>query len=407
MPLFVLVLAILCALMPGKAEAEPKLSRQIAVDAGRFDPEKTEFALINVGASDDEPWMVGGHLVLVARSDLGEYAFDWGIFDSDKPNFLLNYMRGILEYEHIVRPFGRFLRGIKSDHRAVTLRQLRLSTEQKKKVMAALVVWGKPENVTYAYDVVAKNCATVIRDVLFEALGANFREDLQQSAGMSARDAGRLAFGHAPLVYLLGEAAFGSRIDVLRSKWDLVYLPMTFPRMLQDLPAYDDSGARIPATKLLMEPQTVLEGESLDVSRQHWTLWCGIGLFVLIAILVAAKMRRTFRVLAVGGGVLFGVVSVVLILMWTATQHTMTHENFNLGFYWPVDILLVTFGIERFRRLSLGLAAAHLGVGLFFVLMWAVGVVRQDLGETAAFVLPLWAGVFYFSLRTPFKTCPV
>ena len=72
--------------------------------------------------------MAAGHLMLRVRQDQHDYSFDWGVFDPTKKDFVVDYIRGHLNYEHIVRPLADSIRIYRFEHRELLDYPLRLTT---------------------------------------------------------------------------------------------------------------------------------------------------------------------------------------------------------------------------------------------------------------------------------------
>ena len=330
------------------AQAKPAFADgAIAFNAGNYDPTITVVSLLNVGASDGEPWMAGGHLVLRLYSRNHDYAFDWGVFDMSDKNFLINYLMGTQNYYHLVRPTRVFLEGPQYEHRAVFERVLNLTIQQKMRLIAGLEQWALPQNRAYRYKLLDRNCSTAIRDLLIKTLGKGFLKRLQKPAPMSIRDAGLERLGYFPFVYILTTAAGGVSSDLRNKKFDLFYLPVWVPKILAKMPAFNDKGQAIAGSKLLGPEVKILSGDNIPPRPFPWAICFGCILAALIMFSWSIRQRlpRTSRSIAyltmVLGAFGLGLLGTIIDLLWGVTQHTFTYDNLNVLMFWPLDFLLI------------------------------------------------------------------
>jgi hypothetical protein len=118
------------------------------------------------------------------------------------------------------------------------------------------------------------------------------------------------------------------------------------------------------------------------------------------------RRARQWGVRLVGAGVftvglLAGALGSLMIVGWTLPAHAELHHSANLWLFWPVDWVLAAFGLSlawRGRRWSTAeprgrlirlLVGAHLAAATVFVLLWAVGLIAQDVGRVLVYLLPL------------------
>lgn len=131
-----------------------------------------EISVITCGPGRNEVYSAFGHSAIRVKDSLAgfDYAFNYGVFDFDKPNFYLNFARGYNYYLLAVYNFQDFRYAYERDNRYVHEQVLNLDQEQKEKVFEFLIWNAQEENRSYRYDYFYNNCATKIRDVFREAL---------------------------------------------------------------------------------------------------------------------------------------------------------------------------------------------------------------------------------------------
>ena len=95
-----------------------------------------------------------------------DLAFNWGIFNFDKPYFVARFVFGLTDYELGVIPYKAFCAYYEQWGRSVTEQVLNLTNEEKQKIKEALANNLLPENRIYRYNFFYDNCSTRPRDIV-------------------------------------------------------------------------------------------------------------------------------------------------------------------------------------------------------------------------------------------------
>lgn len=99
-----------------------------------------------------------------------DIAFNWGIFNFNKPYFVLRFVFGLTDYELGIMPFQYFCTYYEKWGSSVTEQVLNLSNEEKMKLEAALQKNLQPENRIYRYNYFYDNCSTRPRNIIEECI---------------------------------------------------------------------------------------------------------------------------------------------------------------------------------------------------------------------------------------------
>lgn len=114
-----------------------------------------------------------------------DIAFNWGIFNFNKPYFVLRFVFGLTDYELGIMPFQYFCTYYEKWGSSVTEQVLNLSNEEKMKLEAALQENLQPENRIYRYNYFYDNCSTRPRNIIEECINGKVeyahREDYTPS----------------------------------------------------------------------------------------------------------------------------------------------------------------------------------------------------------------------------------
>lgn len=95
-----------------------------------------------------------------------DLAFNWGIFNFDKPYFVARFVFGLTDYELGVIPYNVFCAYYEQWGSSVTEQVLNLTNEEKQKIKEALANNLLPENRIYRYNFFYDNCSTRPRDIV-------------------------------------------------------------------------------------------------------------------------------------------------------------------------------------------------------------------------------------------------
>ena len=113
----------------------------------------------------------GHSAIRVNDNSIGvDFAFNYGTYDFNAPNFYGNFAKGKLLYVLSVSRFSDFLRYYTNQNRSVKEQILNLSLKEKQDYFNYLRNNAKPENRGYLYDFFYDNCATKLRDVSKDVL---------------------------------------------------------------------------------------------------------------------------------------------------------------------------------------------------------------------------------------------
>ena len=308
-------------------------------------------------APGDIYWQRFGHNALLVENTVSGDArfYNFGMFDFEQTNFLLNFVRGRMIYRLDATPPDVDLAHFAAEGRSVWVQELNLAPQQRYAVAEMLGQNALPENAEYRYDYFAQNCSTRVRDVLDAVLDGRLKET------MSARARGEtdrsLAIAYAspePWLAVGIDLGLGPAADRKLSFWDEMFLPLRLRELLRDMRVTDARGYPQP---LVAREWTAYHGR-LDDQVPPPPRWlpafaiAGLTLAMLAALVLRAR-RGIGR--SIGLGVIalllltLGLGGVVLAGLWAFTDHAIAYGNLNLVLFSPLSLLLV-WPLWRWRR---------------------------------------------------------
>ena len=95
-----------------------------------------------------------------------DVVYNWGLFDFQKPHFVLRFVFGLTDYEVGGFPYPLFLEEYKYVGSSVTEQVINLTNSEKARLSEAMRENLRPENRVYRYNYFYDNCSTRPRDII-------------------------------------------------------------------------------------------------------------------------------------------------------------------------------------------------------------------------------------------------
>ena len=365
-----------------------------------------EVSLVTYGPGEIY-WERFGHDAIELRDRVSGEAinFNYGVFDFNEKNFLLNFARGRMHYMMDAEPTDEEVAYYVSVGRSVTRQRLALSADQAAELRDNLLWNLRPQNVGYNYDYFADNCTTRVRDAFDKVLGGALKEQLvTRPAGMTYRQQTDRLMSAQPWLMLVLDLGLGPYADQPLNAWQESFLPSVLQAELRQ--ARNPVAGR-PTLAVVSSEQNVSPNrlESPPASPPDLRLPLGVAGLALGALIVLCRRTWMTGYVLLGGLylVVAGLVGLFLLGLWTLTSHHAGWANANLLLFNPLAFLLLPT-LWRARR---GFAASRFIDSIIVVQMFAViaaaglhllpGTVQQN-QPWLLFALPCWLALAW-SLR--------
>jgi hypothetical protein len=292
----------------------------------------------------NELYSAFGHSAIrVLDLDSGQdLVFNYGTFDFDTPNFYGKFVSGQLDYMLSVSTFSAFVSEYDRQRRGIREQVLDLNPQQMEYMLEFLQVNYQPERRGYRYEFFYDNCATRIRDAVDLVLGDQllWRDEVKANEEKTFRNLIDEYVLRMPWADLGIDLALGAVIDADAS-----------PQEEQFLPDYMfDSFARAeiegdgPTRPLVKETSTIMEfpkeAQTMDAFNPYWLFWLVAVGFTVITF-IGFKKKKLFIGFDLAFFGLLGLIGIVVLLLWFATEHTATKWNWNLLWAFPGHLILI------------------------------------------------------------------
>ncbi len=293
---------------------------------------QAEISVITCGPGHEELYEVFGHSAIrIQDKKLGlDRVYNYGTFNFNTPNFYTKFARGKLLYELRAYDFGIFLRSYQRENRWIKGQILNLTLSDKQNIYHYLENNAKPENRAYKYDFFYDNCSTKIYEVLKTVLGDKMIFDSDFTFNnYSHRNLISLYAKGKPWGNFGIDLALGSDIDKKMTSKEYMFLPDYVLAAISDTKIKTNQG-NIPIVK---RTDKILLQQGVKEVRNTWTPTLVFGILaVLVIFLTYRDYKKGTRNKILDFIIFFttGLIGIVLLLLWFATDHTATIKNYNI-----------------------------------------------------------------------------
>ena len=333
-----LAVAVPAPAQPAASPAAP--SHATAPDAPRTPARLSAAAEVSLVTAlpGAEVWQLFGHTFFRVRDPLTglDRTYNYGTFDFEQSNFVLRFARGQLDYALTTPTFEQTRWSYRAEGRALIEQRLALSADEAQRLYALLETNALPAYREYRYDFFFDNCSTRPFDLLALALERPIALP-PSPARRTFRDLIQPYLEVHPLTDFAIDLALGLPTDREATPREETFLPLELMRALD--------GATARGRPLVAQTDTLFwfPPPTAAPPAFDWPLALGWALFALGLAATTRDVRRGRAGWARTDGLLFwtaGLAGVVILLLWTATEHRTTGPNLNLLWAWPTHVLL-------------------------------------------------------------------
>ena len=359
-----------------------------------------QVSVITVGPGTSLNDAFGHNAFRIKDPALGlDTTYGYGEYDFNAPHFYLKFAQGKLNYLLGKVGFNRFYDFYVYQNRTMEEQVLNLTPSEKQNLFEFLENNYKPENRKYLYDFFFDNCATRIRDVLEKTsdteITFNLPEEFEPKTfrNLIYECVDKNSWGSLGI-----DLALGAVIDKEATPYEHMFLPKY---IFQFFAAATKNGSE----KLVKESRTLYNKKEPKASNGFWS--SPLALLSLVAMILLwftykdYKNEQRNRVL---DAILFaftGFIGIMVLLLWFATDHTATANNYNLLWAFPLNILV---GIQLMKKQPKNWIRRYLK---FMVIMLALLTIHWLMGieQFAISLIPLFIALLmrYLYLIQYFK----
>ena len=269
-----------------------------------------------------------------------DVVFNYGEFDFDVPDFYLKFIRGKLNYMLGAEYYDDFMYEYQTTQRSVTEQDLNLNNEDKKFIIGFLQNNYLPQNRNYKYDFLYDNCATRIRDILFNKInGVSLTTSIVQP-NTSFRD----------LIYFYldrsGQPWSKLGIDILLGAPVDKKLDNSTSMFLPDFLSKGVSEATISGKPYVTaQRHLVIAHTTAQPAGKYVPLILISAICILILAFYFFFRNNVFATHVIDSILLYitGLPGLLLLFMWFGTDHQACKDNYNLLWALPTNFIAAFF----------------------------------------------------------------
>jgi hypothetical protein len=269
-----------------------------------------------------------------------DVTFDYGRFDFNAPNFYLNFARGKLNYSIGTNRYSDILKFYEWQNRTIEEQVLNLTLTQRQKLFDYLLNNYKPENRNYLYDFFYDNCATKIKDVINVATNNSIEYNTPENfVSKTFRTLIQDKLYWNTWGSLGIDIALGSVIDQNATPEEYMFLPSYIHSF------FNNASFKTTNTALVKESKTIFQQKSIK-KKKHFLISpvfiLGIlGLFIIFITYRDFTKNMRSKWLDITLFSITGIIGVIVLLLWFATDHSSTHQNYNLLWACALNIIFM------------------------------------------------------------------
>ncbi|GGF68940.1 lipoprotein N-acyltransferase Lnb domain-containing protein [Wenyingzhuangia marina] len=330
-----------------------------------FGQEKLELSnqavvsILTCAPGHNELYSSFGHSAIRVKDPIHQLdrVYNYGTFDFNKPNFYLNFCRGLLLYQVSSYDFKYFPYEYYRQNRWIKAQNLNFTKEENQKIFDYLEWNVLPENKDYQYDFFYDNCATKMHEVIEKSVGKIEFDYSEFPKNLTHRDLIHQYLSKNSWSKFGIDLALGAVIDKKANLKQYMFLP--------DYVHLGLANSNINGKKIVAKEDYILPDYDLKMPKTNFFLSPFFLALILISITYYLRIFKKntnfwFNTIAIT----YGVLGLVIFSLWFLTEHSTTKMNMNI--LWANPILIAyPFIKEQWRKIICYLGFLLLGIFLF------------------------------------------
>ncbi len=270
-----------------------------------------------------------------------DIAYNWGIFNFDKPYFILRFVFGLTDYELGPIPFNSFCNYYSYWGSSVTEQVINLTNEEKANLREALRQNLLPENRIYRYNYFYDNCTTRARDMVERCISGQLRYQEHGDYTPTYREMVRDCTKGHPWATWGNDFLLGIRADLQTDQRQQEFLPNNLMYDFARAQIIRADGQYVP----LVKETRVLVPSGVQIVKQDFPLTpteCAVILLVVSLLIFAFEWKK--KLTLVWWDLLLMVLQVVMgivLFVMIFSQHPTTSINFQILLFNPLPFIYI------------------------------------------------------------------
>ncbi len=321
--------------------------------------DSVDISLLTCGPGREAYSLYGHTAIRYLDHHTGEdLVINYGMFSFQQDYFVLRFVFGLTDYQMGITTFNNFIDEYSAENRWVYQQKLDLSSDQKQRLVEALMRNYLPKNRTYRYNFFYNNCTTKARDVIVACLACTVEYPHRQLKGVTFRSMLHQWNSDFPWSRLGNDLLLGVNADRQVTMAERQFLPDSLREDFEGAYMRLPSGERrklVSVSGMLYAPPlekvVAIDSSSALLESIITPLMVAVAWLVII-IIVAIVEKRTHRIFwgidALWLGIL-GIAGLILTAM-IFSQHPAVNVNFQILLLSPLCLVALWPVLRALRR---------------------------------------------------------
>ena len=294
----------------------------------------SRISILTSSPSNDEIFTVFGHTAIrvLDRVSNIDIVFNYGVFDTKKPNFMSNFIMGKTDYELENCPTVIYLPNYEIRGSGVFEQVLNLNQAEKQKLLDTLFINNLPQNKEYRYNFFFDNCATRVVSIIESVIDIEYHEE---SSNQTFRELVNHCMAPKPWMLYGCQLALGTPVDRIASFHEEMFLPSY-------LKAQFDKATISDGRKLVVEGYIIVPEGKKSTKRDYFTpIVCSLILLILTIVLIAFewKKRRFYHIFDFLLCLTAGLIGCVIFFLAFFSEHPGVYPNWLVIWLSPIHLI--------------------------------------------------------------------
>ena len=294
---------------------------------------------IGQGSSLNDAFGHSGFRIKDTRLGIDE-VYNYGIYDFNTPNFYLKFAQGKLNYLIGKNSFEDFYNSYVYQNRSIQEQTLNLSETEKQQLYDYLLNNFKPANRAYLYDFFFDNCATKIKDVV--VLNVDSKVVFNEPKGFQPKTFRTLiqeqldvnSWGSVGI-----DLALGSVIDRPATPEEHMFLPQYIHTFFGAATFANTNKNLVTKDEVLYKKKETETSKNLLFSP--FVIFGVLGLIIIAITYFDYKKQRRTKLLDLLIFSITGLIGILILFLWFATDHEATAQNYNLLWAFALNLFVI------------------------------------------------------------------
>ena len=256
--------------------------------------------------------------------------YNYGVFDFNQPNFLLNFADGKMYYVLARYDFKYFISSYRKDKRWLKQQVLNLNKTEKQQLFLYLENNALIENATYPYDPFFNNCASKLKDITTAILKENVVlnskniKDKSTLRELMNQEITWNTWGNFGINLITGRI-----LDQERNQLEYTYLPDYLFKTIKNGKIKRDNKI----INLVKREDVLLDFNEISNNTKLFNPVAFFTLLLLIVALITIKdIKNQKRTKWLDFIIFFltGIVGLILTYFWFFSSHKTAPDNYNI-----------------------------------------------------------------------------